>query len=105
MAITSVLGKIDRYKFKTLVDYWEKGIIIELFNEARLCWRALFLSREDLFAEIFLDPFPFVSTYSPSQTVAMTGYIDVWSPPDCHKLSRLGIGYPEIIRRFSEWVS
>jgi hypothetical protein len=47
-------------KSKRLIDYQQKEIKIEPFDEARPCWRALFLLREYLFAEIFLDLFPFL---------------------------------------------
>jgi len=70
------LRKINQHRSKTFIAYWKKEIIIEAFNEARPCRRALFLLREYLFSEIFLDPFPFVNIKNPSQTVAMNCCVD-----------------------------
>jgi len=58
--------KIDPHKLKTLIDYSKKEAIIETFSEACLCWRALFLLRDYLFAEIFLDLFPFAGVQNPT---------------------------------------
>jgi hypothetical protein len=65
------LSKINQNKSKTLIAYLKKEVIIVAFNEARLYWRALFLLREYLFAEIFLDLFPFSGVQNPSLKIAM----------------------------------
>jgi hypothetical protein len=68
--VSTVPGQEKSRKAKSLIDYPEKKIKMNLSNEARACWRALFLLREYLFAEIFLDLFPFSGVQNPSLKIA-----------------------------------